>query len=388
MKLGYDLSIFDRIAERMIASDPYPTQSMMNDLKKELNKFFNDTECLDVIFTKNTDKVFFGMCVLPAFSNEDVFNIVLSDEKMKVKKYYLEIDSKIFQIGLEAKEFTAVLLHEVGHIVLDDTPIKLVRANIDRYFADTDDIINYKDSENYTQLLSFAVKDTMRKITSLFFKDEDELVADAFATTCGYGDELISAQEKILTNLYGLSKNVKGPKLFILDYMFRLYTNVKFNRIPAIKALQKSKNFTASTLEKREVDNTIRALQRIDTDVAQEAALLEESVSKKKSMFSKLKSNGLKALEDDYYEFKIRVKNANTEDEALYTLRQINSRMSILEDYLDSNDLEDVERERWYSLLMKYKDLRSEIAAKKVYNKKNYGIWHSYDDIPDGQAMY
>lgn len=379
-KNGYSFKNIESVVTRIIAADPHPSSTMLNDLKKELNKFFTEAECLEIIYTKNTDKVFFGMCIMPLLTKEEVVNVVLSDEKINVTKYYLEIDSKLLQIGLTVDEFIAVLLHEIGHMVLGDTPIKIVRANIDKYFADKDEVIQYKDSINYVQLLSFAVTDTMQKMTSLMFKDEEELVADAFCTACGYGEALISAQQKILNNLYGLSKGVKGPKLLILDWCFRLYTNVKYNRIPAIKTLEKSKNFTASELTKRQVQKTIEALNRIDTDVQNEAAYLEES-SKKNSFFGKLKNNGLKTLEDDYYEFKVRVKNANTEEEALYALRQINSRLSILEDYLSSDDIDEKEHERWYQVLEKYRELRSELAAKKVYNRKNYGIWYSYNDL-------
>ena len=387
-KTGYSFKNIESVATRIVASDPYPTSLMMNDLKKELNKFFTEAECLEVIFTKNTDKVFFGMCVMPLITKEETVNIVLSDEKMTIKKYYLEIDSKILQLGLTADEFIAVLLHEIGHIVIDDKPIKIVRANIDKYFADNDEIIKYQDSLNYVQLLQFAVTDTIQKMTSLIFKDEDELVADVFCTACGYGDSLVSAQQKILNNIWGLSKDTKGPKLLILDWCFRLYTNVKYNRIPAIRTLQKAKNFTASQLTQKQVQKTIDALNRIDTDVQHEFAYLEES-SKKNSFFGKLKSNGLKSLEDDYYEFKVRVKNANTEEDALYTLRQINSRLSILEDYLSSDDIDEKEHERWYQVLEKYRELRADLASKKVYNRKNYGIWYSYNDLDtDEGKMY
>ena len=382
-KKGYNFNDIESVLTRIIVAEPYPSSTMLTDLKKELNKFFTEAECLDIIFTKNTDKLFFGMCVMPVLQPSEVLDIVLSNEKMTIKKYYLEIDSKILQIVLTADELSAVLLHEIGHIVIDEKPIQIVRANIDKYLADKDEVIALKDSVQYNQLLSFAIKDTIQKVTSLMNRENDELVADAFVSACGYGDHLVSAHNKILHNMWGLSKDVSGPKLLILDWVFRLYTNVKFNRIPALKTLKKSKNFTASQLSKKEVDRVIDALNKIDTDIVREAAYLLEAVSKKSSFFGRLKTNGLRSIEEDYYEYKIRVKNAETEDEAMYILRQINSRLTILQDFLQSEDITEQEYDKWHGILVKFKELRADISSKKIYNKKNYGLWYNYNQIDD-----
>lgn len=382
-KKGYNFSNIESVLTRIIAAEPYPSSTMLTDLKKELNKFFTEAECLDIIFTKNTDKLFFGMCIMPVLQPSEILDIVLSDQKMTIKKYFLEIDSKILQIGLTAEELSAVLLHEIGHIVIDEKPIQMVRANIDKYLSDKDEIISLKDSAQYNQLLAFAIKDTIQKFTTLMNRENDELVADAFVSACGYGDHLVSAHNKILHNSWGLSKNVSGPKILVLDWIFRLYTNVKFNRIPALKTLKTSKSFTASQLTKKEVDKVIDALNKIDTDIVREAAYLLEGVNKKNSFFGRLKSNGLRSIEEDYYEYKIRIKNAETEEDAMYILRQINSRLTILQDYLQSEDIDEKEYEKWHNVLVKYKELRADISSKKIYNKKNYGLWYDYNQIDD-----
>ena len=101
----------------------------------------------------------------------------------------------------------------------------------------------------------------------------------------------------------------------------------------------------------------------------------------KNSLFSNLKYKGLKSIEDDLYEFKIRAKNAETEDDVFYALRQINTRISLLDDYLLSEDLSDHEREKWYKIMTEYRAIREEISNKKVYNKKQYGIWFDYNQL-------
>ena len=56
--------------------------------------------------------------------------------------------------------------------------------------------------------------------------------------------------------------------------------------------------------------------------------------------------------------------------------------MTILDDYIWSNDgKKDPNRDRWQSVYDKYIAIRDEIAAKKVYNKRNYGIFVDYDKI-------
>ena len=164
---------------------------------------------------------------------------------------------------------------------------------------------------------------------------------------------------------------------------------MKFARIPAIKTLQKSKSYTGSVLEKKEIDKVIAAIQRIDTDIVQEATDLLESVKKKNSLFRRLKVNGLRSIEDDLYEFRMRAKAAKTEDDAMYTLRQINTRLAILDDYIRYENIDDDERQRYIDIMNQYREVREFLSTKKVYNRKNYGIWYDYDQLDaDGEKMY
>ncbi len=108
--------------------------------------------------------------------------------------------------------------------------------------------------------------------------------------------------------------------------------------------------------------------------------------------FKNLKLNGLRGIEDDLYEYKIRTKNCETEDEAMYILRQINTRINILEDYLASTEVSPAEANRWRSVIDSFRDLRAELAKKKISNKKQYGIFIDYDQYdkldPPSQDNY
>ena len=387
-KQGYDIMKIQNIFSRMIAMDTFPSGSILTELQKEINAFFSHANCKGVIYTRNTDNIFFGMIVMPMFNNQTTMDIIMNNNPIEVKDYYLEIDSKLFNIGLTAEEMTAVLLHEIGHMVLDDIPAKQVRAAIDKYFTKNNKTINLKSSAQYTQLLSYAIKDTMIKATSLRFASDDEVKADAFVTACGYGDELISAENKIVTNVWGLTKGAKAPKLAILDWVFHLYTNVKFNRIPAIHTLQSSKKFTASVLTKKELDNVINALNRIDTDIMNEATVLIQEA--KKGLAAQMKINGLRGIQNDFYEFQIRAKATTTENDQLYLMRQINARMTLLQDAINEGDMTDAERKKWYQVYEDYENLRRMVAAKKI-STKQYGLWYDYSVMDDDQfekSMY
>ena len=109
-------------------------------------------------------------------------------------------------IGLTGREFTAILLHEIGHMVINDIPVKRVRENIDKYFQDKDQILDIKASAQYTQLLNFAVKDTLKKVTSLRYKNNEEVLADSFVVMCGYGEDLKTKNNRVRTALTYLRK--------------------------------------------------------------------------------------------------------------------------------------------------------------------------------------
>lgn len=355
------------------------SQSTLNDIKDELNKFFADSKCVDVLYTRNTDKMFFGMCVYAILDGPEVANILSDDKPIRISKYYVEIDSKLIDnLNLSKEELTAVLLHEVGHLVNDSSPITEVRRAIDEYMESTGDVLSIKDSIHFKEVLAYAVKDTLRKVTSLFTRDNDEILADEFVYMCGYGEALESAFRKIMANASTINRGVSN-KFIVLAWTLQVYKNMKFERIRAIKTLNDAKRFTASKLEKRELEVTIRSLNKIDDIALQEAAIVTEEATKNNSLLQRVQHGGLKSIEEDVFEYQMRIRNVENEDDAILILRQINTRMSILDDYLQYSDIDDRERARWQKVFDKYDELRDELSKKTVYFRKNYGIWMDYN---------
>ena len=87
----------------------------LNDLKMELNSFFKDSVCRELIYTENTDKLFFGIETIPAINGEDAMDIIFGSEPYRINKYYVELDSKLFSeyLGLTVEEIMALLICQV-----------------------------------------------------------------------------------------------------------------------------------------------------------------------------------------------------------------------------------------------------------------------------------
>lgn len=367
--IDYD---FTDIENALFEIKQSPNSANLNELNREINAFFKDSKCKQVLYTRNTDKMFFGMSVMPVIKADKVYDIIQEDEPVRITEYYLELDSKLFSptLGLSTREITAVLLHEIGHMVNDTSPVDKLRKELDMYLVKNNETIKTSDSVHYQEILAFGIKDALRKITSLFETDDDEIIADSFVVACGYGPELESAFEKVVKNSYRINKDVSN-KFIVLAWVIRLYTDIKLRRIVAIKSLQKGEAYTASKLEKREMENVVRRLRRIDDDSLIEAVGFDLVADKVNSTMSRIKYKGIRSFEDDLYDYNLQVKNVQHEDEALELLHKINTRLNIIDDYVTSENISENERKRWYALINKYNKLREVLSNKSVY-RNNY----------------
>lgn len=375
-----------------------PNNTNLYNLKREINKFFKDSTCVDIIYTKN-DSLFFGMSVYPITDKEVINAIIQDDGPVRFKKYSIEIDSKILDpfLNLTRREFCAMLLHEIGHIVNDPTPVDRLRDAINVGLAKQGDSIDIPKSVQYYQILAYGMKNTIRKMNSMFFIYKDgEILADEFVHMCGFGDDLNSAFEKICKS--GLKINEDVNKLTALTWTLSLYKNVKMRRIPALRLIRSMKRVAGSQTEKREMEILERALNTIDDDynlqescnlnnVSNYYVFTEDNRTSRKSRYAEMRKDAtlknIKKFESDVYEYTMRIRHVAEEEDAMYLLRQINTRISVLEDFLDKERLTDGERERWFKLLDKYYALREQLAnnVKYRYDYSGSVITVSYPDI-------
>lgn len=354
-----------------------PTGSKLNELKAELNRLFKMSTCDTIIYTKNTDKPFFGMCVMPVITDSDVKRILLNTDDMEIsKKYFLEFDSKLFDIGLNRRELTAILLHEIGHVALEvERAANEVSKCVFLYLQKNNDTIDVDNVVKYSGVLSFGIKDALRKINNIF--EDDEIQADSYAVALGYGDYLRSALEKITASVSSLNKSVTNNKLLILQWTLRMYKDVKFKRVPAIQKLQKCYEISGSELEKREIKTCIDNIKKIEYNKMTETMLENMIYETKNSMsiFRKFKHRNMRNIEDDIYEYALRIKSVDEQDEALIILRDINTRLAIVDDYLSDPNLDQKEIDKWMKVRRRYMELRDELSKKTTYDDKYYGLF-------------
>ena len=82
--------------------------------------FGPDSSCENFIVTENTDKMFFGVKVMPShkFMDRYLLDDILFEEKpVRIKTVDVEFDSKMFSplVGMTANEMMAVILYEISY---------------------------------------------------------------------------------------------------------------------------------------------------------------------------------------------------------------------------------------------------------------------------------
>lgn len=369
-------SIRELRSENVSDDNIFAVKNSINDLLAEMYPM-RKYKCDSFYYTHNTDNVAFGLVVIPKFKDA-ISKILLDDDRIEINKFSVELDSKMFDYGLSDEQVVTLIMFNVLHL-LNDNVVDKVRDIVTDYLSNHDQYIKLDNNQNSrVQLLDFGIYDTICQLTSpLQIVDEEVVRADQYLSEL----ELYELPEAIniaYKKIPGCTSVVeRSPKLNALDWCFRIYSRLDTERVPAVRLLNKMSSITGSVIYKAMIRNALLILNTISTD-----SYIRESALQEGSLLQSIKYNGLRGLENDLYEFMLRARNADTEDEVMYALKQINTRLTILDDYIWSNDgKKDPNRDRWQSVYDKYIAIRDEIAAKKVYNKRNYGIFVDYDKI-------
>lgn len=372
---------FAMIEKLMFNMEENHSSSDLSKLKNELNKFFIKAKCKEILYTVNTDKLFFGMRVYPIFDGNKAMEILGDNKTSPFEEYYVEFDSKLFDpmLGLNKREKTAVLLHEVGHIVYDTATIDEVRSQIDMYFAKSNDYVDINASKGYRELIGYALKDAIVKVGSLFSKfGNTETVADTFVVSCGYGPDLESAMKKIVTSSTYLAKSV-DDRFITLSWVLRLRSEFSIRRLPAVKTLNKAKTLTASKLEQREITYAANILNRSDLGINE--GFIEDIKSRFSKKFNDFKIKGIRSIKNDIYELNLRLRTAESAEDLMYIIRNVNTDVAILQDYLAENINED-ERKSVLDALDELYDIRQRAAKEQtVRDRYDSAIQVFYPDM-------
>lgn len=379
---NYDFTVLEQTLYNLDADHSY---SALNTIKTELSKMFNNLpKCNGVIYTNNTDKFFFGMkCYINITTT--MVDRIMGDNTIDdnfVKDYFIEIDSKLYDpmLNLTSGEMMAILLHEIGHIAINSRSIDEVRKAVDMYYVQSNTSYNPGCDYRYKQLLAFALKDSVMKVGSVFTKiGDEEIMADSFVASCGYGPHLESGMRKISRNAMFIDKTA-DRRLLNLSWVLRIGTEFNIKRLPAIHTLNKAKELTASELEKNELDNAVKSVSQMKDPMTEATALFEA-----KNVFSdkwhKFKMKNIFAIKNEIYELNLRLRCAESEEDLMFIIREANTNIAILEDFLSSEELSDAQRKELNEAIFELYDIRQKASKdKKVRDRYSSYIQVYYPD--------
>lgn len=352
-------------------------------IKSELNLFFKDFTCTEVILTENTDNDFFGVQISPMFNTIDDIDLLFNpDSNVKFHHYLLEFDSKLFSGDFTARQIAALLIHDINKL---NTPnlLKEIMFIFDHISICKGLEVKPESITNNKEFFLFAIQDTARKMTSAFeYIPSDLSFADDFLRSY----ELSKDYEDGMFGVKACRNNLKDQicsTTITMNWFVEKYRDLSPQcHKDLADDLRDAMKFTGSKLVRRLLNQVVDKLVMFRCPGERKYySALTESAKKKMSLANQIKYNGLKSLEDDVYEYRMRIKNVNTENEAIYIVRQINNRMGIISDYLETEDLSDTDRERFFKLYDKYDGLREELSKKAIYDKKMYGLFVDYNAL-------
>ena len=342
-------------------------KNSLEKLRRELNSFFKDSFCKDILYTNNTDKLFFGMCVTTIFDdNTAVFNILSDTDINPNTQYILEVDSKLLDLGLSTKEFVAILLHEIGHVVNNTQGVDAVKNYLNIYLAKNRESIDVQKVAKCLPIFKYAISNSITKLTSLFYKDYEEVIADEFVIACGYGQYLESGMKIIISSIGTLNKTANVNKLIALQWALRIYKDFSIRRVNVLQTLRNIEPSLATQTDKKHVKSIINTVSNP----------IHESFDNRnffKERERKHLRKSIKNFENDYYDILLRAKNTQDYNESLTLLRKVNSTISLIEDFISSDKIDN--KDKWFDIIDKFKELRELLSNKEVYKDKYYGLF-------------
>ena len=77
---------FSEIEEALLSIKSNPNARNLKTLQIELNKYYKDAVCKEILYTNNTDKLFFVMCVMPVVSGDTALNITVNTNPIRINE--------------------------------------------------------------------------------------------------------------------------------------------------------------------------------------------------------------------------------------------------------------------------------------------------------------
>ena len=155
-------------------------------------------------------------------------------------------------------------------------------------------------------------------------------------------------------------------KFLTLSWVLRNYKDLKHNRIPAIKTLDKCQSLTPSQIERKELNNMLRRITRIDDNALLESTVLNEANNR--NLYKRLSLvDAPKKCKQKCDALAIHVNNVDQEPDTIPDLiHSVNNQMTMIDDYIMSKeDISDIELKQWNGMFKQMAKFRTKLENRK-----------------------
>lgn len=345
-----------------------------------------DIQIIPTEFRKNDE--IFVMSVYPEVGvMEKIIDAILANKEIDSikklwesnKKWTIEIDGKILDssvIELSERELTAILLHEVGHIIASSSIVNrlsiILRYELTKASVQSKMILRDRTFSTIMSLpiLDACVADGKRDKTSI----KEEIKADAFVKKMGYSDDLLSVLTKISeiqrkTNGYSLNSKISKSANFSLELVNDLQKRrdvLMKNKLLTLKESCESPyiNSILDTYIERVFNDsedslTIHSGRKVEYMLERVEKLTDDEYMTEFFMFGQKELKRIEPAELDYIQ--VRINDIKNENDRMMVISYIHSKLDLVEYYISV--LEHPKLSKKYFIPHKLEDL----LAKKKY---------------------
>lgn len=366
----------------------------LDTIERFINRMFNsNANCLNITICEN-DGMLFGMNVVPVLSAINRIYSEMAEGKtasLKGIDYNIEIDSKLLfdkSLNMNPGEITAVLLHEIGHMVMDTSFLKDVNMLFIENLSKQDVLVSNKN-RNLEIVLSLYIFNFIEKtrITNRVKNFEVEISADDFAIKQGYGKELYMALDKFASYYNTTIKKVKSKSQIEKEYeedamvYADLVKNFNNRQEFLLKTLKKEERFICSKLflskikdNIKLIDDNIKELTKGRTRKLK--ASLNNDVKLSEGVLTKMLGLTPRVTQKTVDELSIEAQMMETNDDKLILVGKIHKKIADVDEALTK-----VDSKRETGNLKNYRNqlvkLLQSVINKKI-QEKTYGVFVKY----------
>lgn len=380
--------------------------SNLQNISRILSRNFDIT--FDIRIVENDTNKFFGMTIYPQVSELDTIVTALvngssSSETMvklwqKNKLWVLDIDSLLLYdktLNANPQEITAVLLHEIGHIVYSNSvPQRIHRVYRYERMNLSIGIKNLIRSQKISKIFSLSVIEACATKSFKFINPNKERVADSYVVKLGYGEnlnnfinKLISTQGNSLINRSEKDKDLDVRA--VVNWGLDNISELEFRKTKLKKSLELELYKNPSDYVRGVVTNINKSFFGSEDSAYMKAVteqcLLQETDRIVKegllSIFDKL-GKVKKINQSDIDILQVEIEKIENSDDKIYVLDLIYDKLELVNASLDLiavNKADKVPQSKNTLMGMKtqLEKMRTQVLSKHV-EEKVYGVFIKY----------